>query len=53
MASVGGTLSYWILTLVFLVLTVALLIFKSEWFWVPLPFLLTYLVKALDWIDAD
>ncbi len=28
--------------------TVALLFFKAEWFWVPLPFALTYFVYMLD-----
>lgn len=36
----------WILTLVFLVLVVLCLIYIPAWFWVPLPFFLTYLVKA-------
>ena len=41
---------YWfvILFLVFLVIFVLMLMFADEWFWVPMPFMLTYLVKALD-----
>jgi len=28
--------------------TLLLLIFANEWFWVGLPFMLTYLVQAMD-----
>jgi hypothetical protein len=38
----------WMFFLVSLVVTILLLIFVTEWFWLSLPFLLTYLVKALD-----
>ena len=38
----------WLLTLVSLAVTVALLIVAPEWFWVALPFLLTYFVRAMD-----
>lgn len=38
----------WIIFFVSLIVTIALLIFYPQWFWVPLPFVLTYLVKALD-----
>lgn len=38
----------WILFLVFFVIFVLMLMFADEWFWVPMPFMLTYLVKALD-----
>jgi hypothetical protein len=38
----------WILFLLSLIVTILLLIFVTEWFWVSLPFLITYLVKALD-----
>ncbi|MEL6867314.1 MAG: hypothetical protein AAFP19_23010 [Bacteroidota bacterium] len=41
---------YWLIFAVSTVLFVLLLMFWSEWFWVVLPFQLTYLVKALDWI---
>ncbi len=37
----------WILFLVSAVLCILLLIYADEWFWIPLPFALTYLVKAL------
>lgn len=38
----------WILTFVSTAVVIALLIFIPEWFWVALPFALTYLVRALD-----
>ena len=38
---------YWLITLVSLVACVALIILAPEWFWVTLPFLLTYFVKAI------
>lgn len=38
----------WVLFLLSLIVTILLLIFVTEWFWVSLPFLITYLVKALD-----
>lgn len=37
----------WILFLVFTTIVILMLIFMNEWFWVALPFSLTYLVKAL------
>lgn len=37
----------WILFLVFLIITIGLLIYADEWFWVTLPFVLTYFAKAL------
>ncbi len=37
---------YWIITIVSTLVTIALLIFANEWFWVGLPFALTGLVKA-------
>lgn len=40
----------WVLTAVSLVVTVALIIFLPEWFWVGLPFLLTYFVRALGYM---
>ncbi len=38
----------WIMFLVSTLVMVALLIFANEWFWLALPFSLTYLVRALD-----
>jgi hypothetical protein len=39
---------YWMLTLVSLVATVAMIMFADSWFWTGLPFLFTFLAKALD-----
>ncbi len=39
---------YWLLFLVSSVAIVLLIMFASNWFWVALPFVLTYLVKAMD-----
>ena len=38
----------WIIFLVSTVLMIFLLMYADEWFWLALPFSLTYLVKALD-----
>jgi hypothetical protein len=38
----------WIYFLVSLVITIAMLIWVPAWFWVPLPFTLTYLAKAFN-----
>src|SRR5688572_26103261 len=38
---------YWMITLVSLVACVGLIIVSPEWFWVTLPFLLTFFVKAI------
>jgi len=38
----------WMMTLISLVAVILMLIFIPAWFWVGLPFLLTYLVKAFD-----
>ncbi len=37
----------WILFIISTVICLALLVFADEWFWLALPFVLTYLVKAL------
>ncbi len=37
----------WLIFIAAAIATVALLIFKDTFFWVALPFALTYLVKAL------
>jgi len=39
---------YWLITLVSAVACTALIIYKPEWFWLTLPFLFTYFVKAVD-----
>jgi hypothetical protein len=38
----------WVIFLVSLVAMVYMLMFHSEFFWLALPFVLTYLVKALN-----
>lgn len=38
----------WLIFGVSAVLTVGLLFIAPAWFWVPLPFMLTYLTKALN-----
>ncbi len=38
---------YWLITLVSAVACIMLLIYSPEWFWLTLPFLLTYFVKAI------
>jgi hypothetical protein len=38
---------YWMITLGAAVACVVLLIFSPEWFWLTLPFLFTYFVKAI------
>lgn len=50
MANSEGRGKYWIMFLAALALTVALLIFIPQWFWVPLPFVFTGFVMALGWI---
>ncbi len=39
---------YWMYFLISTIACVALLLFKPEWFWVALPFVLTSLVMAFD-----
>ena len=39
---------YWVLAGISTVVTLLLLIFANQWFWVGLPFMLTYLVQAMD-----
>lgn len=39
---------YWLLFVVFTIITILFLLFYSEFFWVPLPFAITYLVLALE-----
>ena len=38
---------YWLITFVALVACIALLFLAPEWFWLTLPFLFTYFVKAI------
>lgn len=41
-----STKQYWLYTLLSLVAIVLCFAFAPAWFWVPLPFFLTYLVMA-------
>ncbi len=38
----------WLLFLVSTVIFFAMIVYVDEWFWVAMPFMLTYLVRALD-----
>lgn len=38
----------WVLFVVTAIITLVLLVFVPQWFWLVLPFPLTYLVKALN-----
>lgn len=42
-----STIKDWILFLISAVVCVSLLVVAPEWFWVPLPFVLTFLVRAM------
>jgi len=42
--------TYWLFTIISLVATLGLLFTWPEWFWVTLPFLCTYFVKAMRWM---
>lgn len=53
MAATAGTSKYWGLFAVSTLVMIAMLIWMNEWFWLALPFSLTFLVKALNVIDAD
>ncbi len=47
---VTDTKKYKMLFLVALAVNLLVLAVWPEWCWVPLPFTLTYLVYALDWV---
>ncbi|MEM6318112.1 MAG: hypothetical protein AAF960_10605 [Bacteroidota bacterium] len=53
MATAAETTKYWGLFFVSTVIMIAMLIWLNEWFWLALPFSLTYLVKALGVVDSD
>ena len=50
MEEVTNTKKYRTLFIAALVVNTIVLIVSPEWSWVPLPFTLTYLVYALDWV---
>ena len=41
---------YWLLFVVFLFIFILMLIFMNQWFWVAMPFMLTFLVMALGYM---
>ncbi|HRD79812.1 MAG: hypothetical protein IAE84_16215 [Saprospiraceae bacterium] len=45
--SSSSTMMDWVIFLVSLVIMILMLMFMNEWFWVALPFVLTYLARAL------
>jgi hypothetical protein len=44
----GGRAIDWIMFLVSTVIMILMLMYADEWFWLALPFVCTYLVKAFD-----
>ncbi|THH35541.1 hypothetical protein [Neolewinella litorea] len=42
--------NYWIYFLISLVIFLLMLIFMNQWFWVSMPFMLTFLVMALGYM---
>ncbi len=42
-----STGKYWLLFLITTAILIFMMIYVNEWFWVALPFSLTFLVKAL------
>ncbi len=38
----------WLIFFVSLIVTILLLMYADEWFWLGLPFVLTYFAKALN-----
>ena len=41
---------YWLFFLISFVVFMLMLIFMNQWFWVAMPFMLTYLVLALGYM---
>jgi hypothetical protein len=41
---------YWLYFLIAFVIFMLMLIFMNQWFWVAMPFMLTYLVLALGYM---
>jgi hypothetical protein len=46
----NATGKYWLYFLIAFVIFMLMLIFMNQWFWVAMPFMLTYLVMALDYM---
>jgi hypothetical protein len=45
-----STGKYWLFFLISLVVFIVMLIFMNQWFWVAMPFMLTFLVMALGYM---
>ena len=45
-----STGKYWLYFLISFIIFMLMLIFMNQWFWVAMPFMLTYLVMALDYM---
>ncbi len=41
---------YWLAFLLSTAVMIAMLLYTPAWFWIPLPFVLTSFVMALDWM---
>jgi hypothetical protein len=41
---------YWLFFLISLIIFILMLIFMNQWFWVSMPFMLTFLVMALGYM---
>jgi len=41
---------YWLYFFVFLIIFFLMLMFMNQWFWVAMPFMLTFLVMALGYM---
>jgi hypothetical protein len=48
--SSADTKKYWLLFFVFFVIFMFMLVFMNQWFWVVMPFMLTFLVMALGYM---
>ncbi|MFT5998356.1 MAG: hypothetical protein ACI81P_000809 [Neolewinella sp.] len=46
----NATGKYWLYFLISFVIFMLMLIFLNQWFWVSMPFMLTFLVMALDFM---
>jgi 4-hydroxybenzoate polyprenyltransferase len=49
-SSAADRRKYWMYFLVSLVIFLLMLIFMNQWFWVAMPFMLTFLVMALGYM---
>ena len=43
----GSKAKYWLITIVSALACIGFLVYSPEWFWLTLPFLFTYFVKAI------